>query len=182
MLLHDFILVILLFKETLLAQLLYFFSTQARSFLPIDRIFIKSIFDRGSSILTNFFFCLLNFYSLILLELLDSLCPCNFLGGKYRFFFHFLADILLLLLLELWEFMHFLLLCNNFTKSSQLLLLYGWDTCSALFLFDILDLYVEVVGLAYDVLICPMLRSLLPHLQFDFQRVKRLHNWLIIWL
>ena len=90
-----------------------------------------------------------------------------------------LAYVLLLFLLELREFAHFLLLSNYFSEAIKFLLLLSLGKLSVLHVLDILDLLICRLSRSFYMLILISMRSLLANLEFYLEGVEGFDNLLI---
>ena len=114
-----------------------------------------------------------------MLSFLFLLSLINFLSILLGLFNTILADVLLLFLLELREFAHFLLLRNYFTEAFKLLLLLSLGEFSILHILDALNLLICRLCRSFYVLILIGMSSLLANLEFDFEGVKGFDDLLI---
>ena len=83
-----------------------------------------------------------------------------------------LANVSGFILFDLRKVLHLLRLCHKFVQALELFGLRLRATYARVYLFDLFHAFIVLMSLALDVLIVPILGTLLAGLYFDLERVK----------
>ena len=175
-LLEDAILLLLFQQGLALPGLFKFLRLETGRLLLVSDISVQTLLDRGCPLLADGFLGVLLASDLDLHSFLGFFRLLNFLRDLLGPFLALCVRKLLFLLLEFRKLRYFLLLLNHFVHALQLKLFSGARPRAHIDAFDFINPLVEVLSLSLQVLVLPVFRAVLTNLEFDLERVERLHD------